>query len=416
MSNQKKKILEKIKKKSAKIGVVGAGYVGIPLLKIFKKRGFSCLAFDLKENINSIKSKNKNINITYDYSFLKNLDIIIYTLPTPLNLKKKPDLSILKNSLEKSLKYFKPGQLIIIESTSYPGTTRELVKNINKKFEIGGNIFVCFSSERVDPGNKKFTIEKIPKIISGYHNNCLDVISTFYSKIFYKVIKAKNLETAEFSKIFENVFRSVNISLVNEFKELSEKLKINFYEVNELASSKPFGFMKFNPGIGAGGHCIPIDPVYLQWKFKMHGLNSHILDSSIKYNQKYSNVITNKIKKILNNNKILNKKNKVLVLGLSYKKDVDDLRHSPALEIFLNLRKYIDSSYHDPYIPNIRLKGKKLNSINLNNDLTNLRKFSAVIFLVNHSYYNDIKNKIVDNSKIIIDGTNTINFTKCKSI
>ena len=412
MSNHKKKILEKIIKKSAKIGIVGAGYVGIPLIKIIKKKRYSCLAFDLKKKINFIKSKNKQINITDDYSFLKNQDIIIYTLPTPLS-KKKPDLSILKNSLTKSLKYFKPGQLIIIESTSYPGTTRELVKNINKKFKVGKNIFVSFSSERVDPGNKKFTIEKIPKIISGYHNNCLDIINAFYSNIFSDVIKANNLETAEFSKIFENVFRSVNISLVNEFKELSEKLKINFYEVNKLASSKPFGFMKFNPGIGAGGHCIPIDPVYLKWKFKKHGLNSNILDSSIKFNQKYSNVITNKIKKILIKNKIINKKKKILVLGLSYKKDIDDLRHSPALEIFLNLRKFLDVSYNDPYIPYINSRGKKLNSINFSKDSTILSKFSAIIFLVNHSYYNNVKNKIINKSKLIIDGTNTINSIKC---
>lgn len=409
-------LIRKIKKKKTSVTIVGLGYVGLPLAKLFHSKKFKTYGIDLSNKLKNLRKQNKWLEIYSDYKIIKKSDVIVYTLPTPLDKNFKPDLRILKKSIASSLKYFKEGQLVVIESTSYPGTTREISKSIKNKFEVGNNFFIAFSSERIDPGNKKYTINKIPKIISGYTENCCTILEQFYKNFFSKVKKAASLEIAEMSKIFENVFRAVNISLVNEVKEVSEKLNINFHEVNNLASTKPFGFMKFTPSIGAGGHCIPIDPVYLKWKLKKHGLKSTVLNSSIKFNRKYSNIIIKKIKKILIKNKIFSKNNRIIILGLSYKKDIDDIRHSPSYEIFSNLQKYVNISYNDPLIKSIKLKNKKYKSIKFDRKLNILNKFSAIIFLVNHTYYNQFKNKIIEKDTIIIDGTNTFKSKKCIQI
>ena len=416
MNHFKQKLIEKIKKKKVTVTVIGLGYVGLPFANLILKNKFKCIGIDLSPIIRKIKKKkNTKISITHLYNSISNSDIIIYTLPTPLNKKQNPDLKILKNSISRSSRYYKKGQLIILESTSYPGTTRELFKPLEKKFKIGKDIFVGFSSERIDPGNIKFTIDKIPKVISGYRKNCLQILDTFYKNLFNKVYKASNLEIAEMSKIFENVFRAVNISLVNEIKELSKKLDIDFNEVVNLAATKPFGFMKFEPGIGAGGHCIPIDPIYLQWKLKMEKLNSKILNTAINFNKNYTTQIFKEIKFHLDKFQILSKKKKILILGLAYKKNIDDIRHSPAHEIFQRLKTKVDLSYHDPHVKKIRIGKDYFKSIKLDNNFKILKNFSAIIFLVNHDYYRN-KNYILKSSNLIIDGTNSFKSIKCINI
>ena len=258
---------EKILRKKITTCIVGLGYVGLPLLKLLIKNKIRCIGIDKdKKKINLLKKQIKNkVFLSTNYKNLKKADLIIYSLPTPLDKNNNPDLKILNDSIKESLPNYKKGQLIILESTSYPGTTRESLKNVIKNFSIGQDFFIGYSPERIDPGNKLYSIQNIPKISSGYTKGCRDLTYLFFSKLIKKVVNASSIEVAEFTKIYENIFRSINIGLANETKQIAKKLKINFGEVLDLASSKPFGFMRFDPGPGVGGHCIPVDPFYLSW-------------------------------------------------------------------------------------------------------------------------------------------------------
>ena len=278
----KKNLLSIINNNKAKIGIIGLGYVGLPLASIFAKK-FKVIGFDNdKEKINFLingvsyikhvsnkflNSKNDKFFPTSNYKNIKNCDIIILCLPTPLNIHKKPDLSFIKNTLLKILDYLRQGQIIILESSTYPGSTKELISPIisKKKFKIGKDFFVGYSPEREDPNNKKFRIQNIPKLCSGLSSSCIDLTNKIYSKVVSKTVKVSNIEIAEFAKIFENTYRSVNIALVNELKMLAKKKNLDMYQIIKAASTKPFGFQAFDPGPGVGGHCIPVDPYYLQW-------------------------------------------------------------------------------------------------------------------------------------------------------
>ena len=270
----------KINNKKAKVCVIGLGYVGFPLLQLIHKSGFKTIGIDNDKNkIKKFKLKKlKNTVFTANYSLIKNSDIIIFTLPTPINRQKKPDLKILKNSVFEASKYLKDNQLVIFESTSYPGTTKECTEIL--KDNSLKKIWIAYSPERVDPGNKKFDIKNITKIVSADSVYELSMIDNFYKKIFKKIVNSSDIKTAEMAKIFENIFRSVNIGLVNEMKQISKKLKINFIEVLKLAETKPFGFMKFLPGPGVGGHCIPVDPYYLNWIAKKNNVSSRFIELS----------------------------------------------------------------------------------------------------------------------------------------
>lgn len=290
----------KIKEKKARILIIGLGYVGLPLLKLINSKMYKVSGLDLnKMKVASLKNKIKNVNFYSNYNDVQfsKIDIIIITLPTPVHKNQKPDLSFIENCIKKLKKKISSSKIVILESTSYPSTTKEfIVKPFQEKFTIGKNFFVGYSPEREDPGNKSFSIKNIPKITSGHTKNCLNLTSLFYKTICSRVIEASSIETAEMTKIFENIFRAVNIGLVNETKQLAKKLKIDIDEVTNLAKSKPFGFMPFYAGPGVGGHCIPVDPFYLSWLAKKKKIGAKFIYLAGKINSNMPFEISKEIK------------------------------------------------------------------------------------------------------------------------
>ena len=389
------RLKKKIKSNQAKVAIIGLGYVGMPLF-IQSSKKYKTLGIDIKTIKSKIKSK--NFHISKNYSLLNDCDIIIYTLPTPVDKKNIPDLSILKKSIIKTVKNIQKPKLIIIESTSYPGTTREFFNFFNKKYKLDKNIFFGFSPERIDPGNKNFNISNIDKIVSGLSKKSLDLIKLFYQKICKKVIISNSCEAAELAKIYENIFRSVNIGLANETKQIAKAINIDFIETIKLASTKPFGFMRFDPGPGVGGHCIPVDPFYLSWKAKQLKINSKFIELSGKINSNMPIIIFKEILVHLKKFKI--NRPKILCLGLAYKKNIEDYRNSPSLKIFnLLLRKKLNVEFNDKFVSKIKIRNKNFSSLDIKN--YSIKKFDAVIILTDHDYY-DYK-KIIANSKLIFD-------------
>lgn len=398
--NYKKNLIDKIKKKKVKVTVIGLGYVGLPLLDLIQVKKFIVSGIDKDVKlINILNTQNENKQKIF-FNELKNIeeaDIIIFCLPTPLNKANNPNLNILKDALKKTTKYLKHGQLLVLESTSYPGTTNECTVFLEKKFKIGDDFFISYSPERIDPGNKKYNLVDIPKIISGKTINCKKILDQFYKRIFRKTYLASSLEVAEMTKIYENVFRSVNIGLVNEIKQISKKLNIDFIEVLNLAETKPFGFMKFLPGPGVGGHCIPVDPFYFNWLAKKVGLNSKFIELSGIINKKIPSIIVKEIKKILNKN------DKILCMGLTYKKNIDDLRNSPSLEIYSKLKNYFKKvSYNDEFVKSIKI-GK---STEKNQFISSFKNYNAIIILTDHDYIN--YKKMIKQANLIIDCRNKL--------
>ena len=407
-------------KKNYTIGVIGLGYVGLPLAILFAKKKFKVIGFDidlekvkkLKKNESYLKRisktqikqiKKKKGTFTNNFELVNKCDCIIICVPTPLK-KNKPDLSFIQNTIKKIYKYLKTKQLIILESTSYPGTTRELVvEKLNKKFDVGKDFFIGFSSERINPGENENVIDEIPKVISGYSDKCLNLISKLYSKIFKKVVKSKSLEIAEFSKLLENIYRSVNIGFVNEMKIIADKLNLDIFEILKVAKTKPYGFNAFEPGPGVGGHCIPIDPEYLYWKSKKIGLEANFIKLSAKTNNDVIKFIIKKINLIKSRFYKNKKKLKILILGVSYKKNVDDLRESSSVRLIKKLKKEnYQIDYSDPFVKkkiNIRDFNSNQKSIRINK--TNLSKYDISILMTDHDKF-DYK-KIYNYSKRIID-------------
>jgi len=416
---KEKNIIEKIKKKIIQkrfsVGVVGLGYVGLPICARFIKANIKVLGVDndikkiksLKKGNSYIQNDNlKDFNyfkryknqVSNNYKILKNCDVILICLPTPLkNLK--PDMSYVFNCVSRINKIIKPYQVLILESTVYPGATDRIVDMIkSKKLKIGRNIFVGYSPERENPGDKNFSYTKTPKVISGFTKNCEVLIKKIYSPIVKKIVVAKNVKDAELSKLLENMYRAVNIGLVNELKIICDKLKIDIFDVIELAATKNFGFQKFLPGPGLGGHCIPIDPYYLSWISKKNGYEPKFISIAGKINRSMPNWI---IKTMIN--KLGSKKLKILILGVSYKKNVEDDRESPTFSIMKILKlKKIRFEYNDPYFSKLR-KSREFNfkkkSITLNKN--NLKKFDAVLLITDHDSYD--YSFIAKNSKFIFD-------------
>lgn len=399
------KIFEnRIKNKKAKVLVVGLGYVGAPLVNLISSKNFKVCGLDLnKKKIKKLKEKYKKIDFFNNYKDInfELIDIIIIALPTPIDKKNNPDLKSITSCVSELVKKISNSKLIILESTSYPSTTKNLIVDpFSKKFDIGKNFFVGYSPEREDPGNKKFSIDNITKITSGHSINCKKLTSLFYKKICKKVTIASSMETAEMTKIFENIFRAVNIGLVNETKQISKNLQIDIDEVISLAKTKPFGFMPFYPGPGVGGHCIPVDPFYLSWIAKKKNFSTKFIYLAGKINSDMPKLIS---KEINLNLKSYAQKPKLLIIGLSYKKNIDDYRNSPAIQIFRSLLKYkFNINYHDNYIPKIKINNKKYNSLDINKNI--LKTFDAVLLTTDHSYLN--KNLIYLNSKKIFDTRN----------
>jgi len=415
--------------KKIKIGIIGLGYVGLPLaLSFCSKRNVLVYGFDIDTNKLSnlisgksyikhvsnkdIKKKiNKNFFVYDEFEKIKELDFIVFCLPTPLTNKKVPDLSYISYTLKKIFKYLRKNQTLSLESSTYPGTTKEIIINkLNSKFNIGKNFFVVYSPEREDPGSK-FKLEKIPKIVSGYSKKCLIKAKKFYGLIFKELVSVSSLETAEMTKLLENIYRSVNIGLINEMKMISETFNVNIYEIIKAANTKPFGFQAFYPGPGVGGHCIPVDPFYLTWKAKKLGINTKFIKIAGKINDEITNWIIDKVNLI-----IKKKRKKLLVIGVAYKKNVDDYRESPILKIINKLEKRENIvDYYDPFIPVIK-KTRKYN-FNKRSSKLNFKKLSqydAVIVGTDHDIidYNNLRKY----SKLIIDLRGRYSSIKAKKI
>lgn len=417
-SSYYKYLKKKISSKSFNLGVVGLGYVGLPLLLAFAKKSIKIFGIDndilkinkLNNGLSYIKNidkkeiinNKKKIQFSTKYNLLKKCDVIIFCLPTPLTKNFEPDMSYVSNSFDQTLKYFKKGALIILESTTYPGTTEDLfAKKLINKFTIGKDIFLGYSPEREDPGNDIFTIEKITKIVSGYSKTCVDLVDSLYSSIT-KTYKVSNLKTAETTKLFENIFRSVNIGLVNEMKIICDKMNLDVHEIINAASTKPFGYMEFRPGPGLGGHCIPIDPFLLTWKAKEFGINTKFIELSGQINSEMPRYVCEKIINYFTKIKI-KKKPKILILGLSYKKNTDDIREAPSLKIIeiLNKSNY-DIVYYDTYFPkfpksrNCNFKKKKYDIYK-----NKMKDIDLVALITDHDNFD--YNFIFKNAKHIVD-------------
>ncbi|MHB1657611.1 MAG: nucleotide sugar dehydrogenase [Burkholderiales bacterium] len=433
-NNEDKKVIQvvliqKIALREAKLGVIGLGYVGLPLIIEFVKAGFSLTGFDIDEKkVSSLKEGKSyikhiyseiiqgilpNFTPTTDFSKLSEMDAIIICVPTPLDKHREPDMTYVFETAKTIAKHLKKGQLITLESTTYPGTTDEDVKRILEAtgFLAGKDFFLAFSPEREDPNNKNYTTREIPKIVGGYTKECLETAKALYDTIIEKTIPVSSTKVAESAKLLENIYRAVNIALVNELKVLFDKMDIDIWEVIEAAKSKPFGFQAFYPGPGLGGHCIPIDPFYLTWKAKEFDFSTRFIELAGEINASMPYYVVQKTIEALNDNDISIKGSKLLILGIAYKKDVDDMRESPSLkliELFKNKGANID--YNDPYIPEIPLLRRydfKMASVVLTPE--NLSLYDAVVIATDHSDY-DYK-FIYDNVKLIIDTRNALKST-----
>lgn len=415
-------LLSKIQNRKIKIGVIGLGYVGLPLIIRFAEKGFKTTGFDIDKN--KIKKLNENnsyishINnkkivnarqtgffATNNFNKIADIDAVIICVPTPLGIHNEPNLSYVENTLKTIKPYVKQNQLIILESTTYPGTTEEiLVPFFNDLgFIIGKNFFIGYSPEREDPGNKKYNTKTIPKIVSGHTKVCLNITTALYDQIVDSTVPVSSTKVAEMTKILENIYRAVNIGLINEVKMVADKMDIDIYEVIKAASTKPFGFTPYYPGPGLGGHCIPIDPFYLTWKAKEIGMNTRFIELAGEINTAMPQYVVQKISDSLNSVGQSIKGSKILVLGLSYKKNVDDLRESPSLKIIHILNQMgANVQFSDPFfkkIPPSRkfkfdLESKKLNA-------ENIKKYALVLIATDHDSFD--YELIQKNAKIIVD-------------
>jgi UDP-N-acetyl-D-glucosamine dehydrogenase len=451
--NYKSILLKKINNKSAVIGIIGLGYVGLPLALTFAEKGFKVIGFDIDENKIPILSKGKSyikhipssrikyqvsrnkFEATFDFSRLTSCDCILICVPTPLNDKHEPDISFVENSAKSVAEYLRAGQLIVLESSTYPGTTEEILLPLfNKKLSpLGGDkegagtlFFLAFSPEREDPGNKKYNTSTIPKLVGGYTPNCLKVSCALYNQAIKHVIPVSSCKVAESAKLLENIYRSVNIALVNELKIVFEKMGIDVWEVIEAAKTKPFGFQAFYPGPGLGGHCIPIDPFYLSWKAKEFGVETKFIELAGKINTQMPYYVVQKTIELLNDNRITINGAKILILGVSYKKNIDDLRESPALKLIEILKEEgAEVDYYDPYVPELPKTRKynfKLKSIRLNqaskpcperSEGTFMQSYDLVILATDHDAFN--YKLITQHSKLIIDSRNAFERKGIKS-
>tara|TARA_Y100000816_G_scaffold286724_1_gene268303 strand:+ start:826 stop:2133 length:1308 start_codon:yes stop_codon:yes gene_type:complete len=418
-NNYKNEIRNKIISKKAIIGIVGLGYAGLPLALLFAKKNFCVNGYDIdKDKIRKIKKGQSYINRIKDeqikilnkkgsfYTTFENInkcDFIIICVPTPLKKNDEPDLQFVKKSFISMKKKLRVGQAIVLESTSYPGTTKDIiVDQLKKNFLIGEEIYVGFSSERINPGFNENTISKVPKVVSGYTKNCLDIISMYYSSVFTKIIKSNKIEVAEFSKLLENIYRSVNIGFINEMKFVADKMNIDIFEIIKIASTKPFGFRPFHPGPGIGGHCIPIDPNYLSWKAKKIGVSTNFIKLSSKINSKVLSFLKSKIFQVLKEKKIKIHKAKILILGVAYKRNIDDYRESASIKLLNTLiKKNVRISFSDPYVKILETgnKTKKLKGIRLSPQ--RIKNFDLVILMTDHEKFN--YKMIYKNSRLIID-------------
>ena len=428
-----KDLRARIEARTAKVGIVGMGYVGLPLALLFSEREFPVTGFDIDANkvnaLNSGKSyiyripeteiataREKNFSATSDYSQAAEMDAVIICVPTPLDEYREPDLSYIEATAKAIAPHLRAGQLIVLESTTYPGTTEEVLIPIleagnaselaaaRNGADSGKVFFVAFSPEREDPGNDTIARRDIPKVVGGLNPTSSELAGALYHSIFNRIVPVSSPAAAEMTKLLENIYRCINIALVNELKMLCLRMGIDIWEVIDAAATKPFGFHPFYPGPGLGGHCIPVDPFYLSWKAKEFDFQAKFIELAGEINTFMPYHVVNSVSSALNNHKKALNGSKVLVLGLAYKKDIDDLRESPSLTIIEELqRRGAQVCYNDPYFPTVG-RGRKYNLHMTCTPLQNLAQYDCILIVTDHSDYD--YQRIVNESELVVDTRN----------
>ncbi|KFA90249.1 nucleotide sugar dehydrogenase [Archangium violaceum] len=424
-------LLEKIRRREARVGVVGMGYVGLPLGMAFAEAGFPVMGLDvdtrkvdnISKGVSYIKhipsaplaeltSKGK-LKATTDFAKAREMDCIIICVPTPLTASREPDMSYIVKTGEALSPHVRPGQLFILESTTYPGTTDEVLKPLLEKsgLKAGVDFHLAFSPEREDPGNKSFNTKTIPKIVGGHTPACLEVAQALYSSALKETVAVSSTRVAELAKLLENIYRCVNIAMVNEMKMLCDRMNIDVWEVINAAATKPFGFQAFYPGPGLGGHCIPIDPFYLTWKAREYEFHTKFIELAGEVNTQMPYYVVTRTMEALNKNKKTLNGAKVLCLGAAYKKDIDDMRESPSLRVITLLKeKGAEVDYHDPYVPRLE-EGHgfhfTMQSVPLHPET--IGNYDAVVILTDHSSID--YNMVVKQSRCVVDTRNA-----CKNV
>jgi UDP-N-acetyl-D-glucosamine dehydrogenase len=422
---------EKIRSKTARVGVVGLGYVGLPLAVEYGQAGYNVTGIDLSESkivrinagdsyIGDVSSSavqslvaNGKLRATTDFSVIRDLDTVNICVPTPLRKTKDPDMSYIVAACEEIAKYFHPGILVILESTTYPGTTDELVLPMLEKsgLKVGVDFFLCFSPERVDPGNPQFQTKNIPKVVGGTTPACTELGALFYSQALETVVPVSSTQVAEMVKLLENTFRMINIGLVNEMAVMCDGMGINVWEVIEAAATKPFGFMPFYPGPGLGGHCIPIDPFYLSWKSKQAGIEARFIELAGYINGQMPHFAVTKVQNALNDIGKPVKGSKIHIYGVAYKRDIEDVRESPALDIIHLLKKRgAVISFSDPHVESIRLE----DGSSLHQQSAKMKTADCVVIVTDHTAF-DYK-ALVDQAALIVDTRNALKGVKSSKI
>lgn len=419
-------LMRKITDRTAVVGVIGLGYVGLPLTLAFEKAGFTVVGFDRDEEkvrlLNDGESyirhipvertralrENGRFRATSDFSLLAEADCIVICVPTPLNKQREPDLSYVFHTAETIARYVRRRQLISLESTTYPGTTDEDVRAILEAtgLRAGQDFYLAFSPEREDPNNKEFSTHMIPKVVGGYTDACLTHANALYGAIVEKTVPVSSTKVAEATKLLENIYRAVNIALVNELKILFDRMGIDIYEVIEAAKTKPFGFQAFYPGPGLGGHCLPIDPFYLTWKAREYDFHTRFIELAGEINTFMPYYVVEKVRHGLNRRSKSIQSSKILILGLAYKKDVDDTRESPSLKLIeLLMQNGANVDYNDPYVPETRKMRKydfRKRSVPLTEET--VKSYDCVVIATDHSSYD--YEFIVDNAVLVVDTRN----------
>jgi UDP-N-acetyl-D-glucosamine dehydrogenase len=416
------KLIGRIKKHQVQVAVIGIGYVGLPLAVEVAHAGFKAVGFDKSAEkvaaVNAGKSyigdvsdevlaplvKSGKLAATTDPKVFDDSDVVIICVPTPLNKTKDPDNSFIVDAAEELLPHLHKGQLVILESTTFPGFTREVLlpKLAESGLTVGKDFFLCFSPERVDPGNPTFHTHNTPKVVGGTTPACTEAVKALYGEVMERVVPVQSTDAAEMVKLLENTFRAVNIGLVNEVAIMCQKLGIDTWEVIDAAATKPFGFMSFRPGPGLGGHCIPVDPLYLSWKLKTVKYNARFIDLADTINSGMPEVVVQRAADALNGAKKAVNGARVLVLGVAYKRDIDDMRESPALDVIALLRgRGADVSYHDPHVPTLRLEGgHELKSV----PFTELERYDCVVIVTDHTTID--YERLVMEAKLVLDTRN----------
>jgi len=423
----------RIQNRSARVGVIGLGYVGCPLAVEFAKAGFTVTGIDVQPHkVNVINAGESHIQdvsgeevrqlvssqklwATTDFSALSELDTISICVPTPLRKTKDPDMSYVVSACEQIARYIHPGMLIILESTTYPGTTKELLLPMLEEqgLRVGVDFFLCFSPERVDPGNSNYQTSNIPKVLGGVTPECTRMGALFYSQGLKQIVPVSSTEVAEMVKLLENTFRMINIGLANEIAVMCDRMGINVWEVIDAAATKPFGFMPFYPGPGLGGHCIPIDPFYLSWKTKQSGVEARFIELAGYINGHMPHFVVDKIQNALNDVRKPLRSSRVHILGVAYKRDIDDVRESPALDIIHLLhRGGSHVTYSDPFIPTLSLDGGQ--HIESQNPLTACSEADCVVIVTDHSSFD--YSAILKASPLVVDTRNALKQFKSDKI